>query len=122
MSARRDPESYSTLLREMTRSIVEHTGAREDIARQFADAAMFCLQDRKASNGLVYVGTPPRQHDLLQIRAALERGESVSSVCRGYGISRSKLYQLFPGGLPEAPNAPSSRVSKKLRTHRYGHR
>lgn len=122
MSQRRDPESYATLLREMTRSIVELTGAREDIARQFADAAMVCLQDRKAANGLIYVGTPPRQHDVLQIRAALERGESVGAVCRAHCIGRTKLFELFPGGLPEPQNGTASGVSKKVRTHRYGHR
>ena len=99
MKRERDP--YQDLLRDLTRAIVLKTGTREQIAMQYASAAMECLQDRKAVNGSVYVGAPPRQFDVLQIRAALERGESVAAVCRANGLSRSKLYQMFPGGLPE---------------------
>lgn len=122
MSTRRDPESYATLLREMTHSIIEQTGTREDVARHYAEAAMLCLQDRKAANGLLYVGAPPRQHDVLQIRASLERGDSIMAVCRQHFIGRTKLFELFPGGLPAPQNAPASAFSKKVRTHRYGHR
>ena len=76
---------------------------------QYADAAMQCLQQRKAANGNVYVGAPPRQYDVLQIRAALQRGDSLGKVSRDFGISRSKIFALFPGGLPKPEKADSPR-------------
>lgn len=99
MKSSADP--YTDLLRDLTRTIVLKTGTREQIAMEYADAVMACLQQRKAANGNVYVGSPPRQLDFMQIRAAFERGETVRSVCREFGVSRTKLYRMFPGGIPE---------------------
>ena len=96
--------SRSALRRAITRQIIVDTGVREDIAVQFANAAMAALDNRKAANGYVYVGARRRGYDLLQIRAALERGESIKRVMRDYSISRAKLYELFPGGLPVVRN------------------
>lgn len=114
MSERADP--YQDLLRDIIRAIVLDTGTREQIATQYAQAVMTCLQRRKAANGLVYVGSPPRQYDVLQIRAALERGDGVRQVCRRYSISRSKLHQLFPGGLPTSEKPLLSTISQKTWT------
>lgn len=97
----REPDSYTELLREITSSIVLKTGSSEQIAMHYAAAVMDCLQDRKASNGMVYVGSPPRRLDVLQIRAALERGESERAVCRRFSVSRRTLHRMFPGGLPK---------------------
>lgn len=112
----RDADSYQDLLRELTRAIVLDTGTREQIATQYAEAVMTCLQRRKAANGYLYIGAPPRQYDVLQIRAALERGESHKQIRQRFGLSRSKLYQLFPGGLPEPQKDEPSRSSTKLWT------
>lgn len=100
MTVQREPDSYTDLLREITSSIVLKTGSSEQIAMHYAAAVMDCLQTRKAANGMVYVGAPPRRLDALQIRAALERGDSERAVCRRHGISRRTLHRLFPGGLP----------------------
>lgn len=100
MTPSRDP--YTDLKREITSAIVLKTGTREQIAMVYADAVMECLQDRKAANGNVYVGAPPRQYDVLQIRAAIEAGASRRQVCREFGIARRTLHRLFPGGLPTA--------------------
>ena len=97
----RESDPYTDLLRDLTSTIVLKTGTCEQIAMRYAAAAMDCLQDRKAANGSVYVGAAPRQVDVLQIKAALERGETVGRVCRAHGLSRASLYRLFPGGLPE---------------------
>ncbi len=110
---KRDCDPYTDLLREITSAIVLNTGTREQIAMQYAAAVMTCLQDRKAANGNVYVGAPPRQFDVMQIRAALERGDSVAVVCRSFGIGRRTLYRLFPGGLP-APNGANQAASAKF--------
>ena len=115
MSARRETDPYGDLLRELTQTIVVQIGTREEIARQYAEAAMHCLQDRKAANGNVYVGAPPRQYDLLQIRASLERGDGIAKVCRDFGLSRTQLFRLFPGGL-YAAIWPQSQTSLKSGT------
>lgn len=108
----RDCDPYTDLMREITSAIVLKTGTREQIAMQYAAAVMDCLQDRKAANGSVYVGSAPRQVDVLQIRAALERGEKIGRVCRAHGVSRATLYRLFPGGLPEPKPAVVSEFPK----------
>lgn len=100
MAVQREPDSYTDLLREITSTIVLKTGSSEQIAMHYASAVMDCLQTRKAANGMVYVGAPPRRLDVLQIRAALERGESERSVCRKHSISRRTLQRIFPGGVP----------------------
>lgn len=109
----RECDPYTDLLREITSAIVLKTGTREQIAMEYAAAVMDCLQERKAANGNVYVGAAPRQIDVLQIRAALERGDSIAKTCRVFGVSRAKLYRLFPGGLPE-PSAEESGASLTL--------
>lgn len=95
-------DPYQDLLNDLVRSIVIGTGTRETIAREYAVAAMQCLQQRKAANGTVYVPAPPRRWDVLQIEAALRRGETVKRVCTRFGISRRALYELFDGRLPKA--------------------
>ena len=103
----RECDPYTDLLREITSAIVLKTGTREQIAMEYAAAVMDCLQERKAANGNVYVGAAPRQLDVLQIRAALERGDSISRVCRDFAVGRRTLYRMFPGGLPTAETSVS---------------
>lgn len=97
--SRRDGESHAKLRREITSAIVLQTGTREQIAMQYADAVLHWLQREYAGNKF-YVPHPPRQHDLLQISAALRRGESARSVARANGTTVRQLHRLFPGGLP----------------------
>lgn len=106
MCMKSDVDPYSDLLSELTSAIVIKTGTREQIAMQYASAVMECLQSRKAANGSVYVGAAPRRYDVLQIAAAFQRGATESEVRRMFGISRSKLYGLFPGGLPKPQHQP----------------
>lgn len=89
------------LRRRITRGIVLQTGTCEQIAMQYADAVMVVLDDARTANGTVYVPAPMRQYDLLQIKAALERGVPRRKVQREFGLSRGKLFELFPGGLPK---------------------
>ena len=90
------------LLRKITRGIVLDTGTREQIALQYAAAVMRVLDEVRADNGMVYVPARDRQYDVLQIRAAFDRGESAKQIQRAFNIGRSKLHGLFPGGLPVA--------------------
>lgn len=101
--------SRASLRRSITRSIIVEMGLREDIAAQFADAVMAALDNRKAANGYVYVGSPRRRYDELQIEQALRSGTPVREVCRRFNISRSAIYRLFPAGLPE-PSQSSTKT------------
>ncbi len=104
--AKRQRDPYTDLLRELTSAIVLKTGTREQIAMQYAEAVMQCLQHRKTANGNVYVGAPPRQYDLLQIAQALRDGATPRQVCRRFGIGRRTLTRMFPGGLPQPQANP----------------
>lgn len=103
---KRSRESYDELMREITTCMVVKTGTGEQIAQHYARAMMEFLQEKKAANGSFYVPAPPPQIDVLQVRAALERGDSPKKVCTDYGISRRTLDRIFPGGLPcKSPRA-----------------
>lgn len=95
----KDNDRTEALRAELVRAIVEGTGVSEQMAMPFANSAL-CYLQRNYPGERLYIPAPTRQYDVLQIQAALQRGESVTRVCREHGISRSKLYQLFPGGLP----------------------
>src|SRR5580765_8328838 len=97
---RRNRESYDELMRKITTALVVKTGSGEQIAQHYARAVMELLQEEKAANGSFYVPSPPQQIDVLQVRAALERGESPKKVCSDNAMSRRTLDRLFPGGLP----------------------
>jgi hypothetical protein len=97
----READRTEALRREITRAIVLQTGTREQVALPFADAVLAYLQSEYAGQRL-YVPAPARQHDLLQISAALVNGASPWRVCRDFGLSRRTLNRLFPGGLPKA--------------------
>ena len=74
---------------------------REVMALPIADSLLAYLQ-REYPGQSLYIPSPPRQYDLLQIQTALERGDAISTVCRAHAISRSTLYKMFPGGLPRS--------------------
>ncbi|PJJ99955.1 hypothetical protein CO615_04590 [Lysobacteraceae bacterium NML75-0749] len=100
MTSRAD--RYNELMQKITTAIVLKTGTGEVIAQHYAQAMMEFLQEQRADNGNLYIPLPSMRCDIAAIRAALEAGESVRSICRRYGISRAKLFRLFPGGLPRA--------------------
>lgn len=93
-------DSYDELLSRLTTHVIVDTGTGEPIARHYARSLMDFLQQEKAANGMLYVPAPPRQVDVLQVRAALERGDTIRKVCRDHSVSRRALFRLFPGGLP----------------------
>ena len=95
----KETDRTEALRRQLVRAVVEGTGLSEQMAMPYANSILSYLQ-REHPGERLYVPAPARQYDVLQIQAALQRGESVTKVCREHGISRSKLYQLFPGGLP----------------------
>lgn len=113
---RREKTTLDDLRRELTRAIVFEHGISEKMAMPIVQSVVGYLQSRYRGERL-YVPAPPRQYDVLQIRAALERGEPVPRVMATFSVSRSKLYSLFPEGLPKKQrNAGASSISAKSRT------
>lgn len=98
MTAEQDP--VAALRRQLVGAIADQTGMREQLCEPYADAVLLFLQ-REHGGAHLYVPAAPRQYDLLQIAAALRRGDSITRVCMEHGMSRTTLYRLFPGGLPK---------------------
>lgn len=101
MSDNRDIDKTEALRSELVRGIVDQLGVPESLAMPYANGLLAYLQREYAGQQL-YIPAAPRQYDVLQISAALGRGVSVARVCREFGVSRSMLYKLFPGGLPRS--------------------
>ncbi len=95
----RDTDRAEALRADLVRAIVDDTGVSETVAMPFASSVLKFLQEVHGG-GQLYIPNPAKQYDLLQIRAALERGDSIPRVCREHCISRAKLYRMFPGGVP----------------------
>lgn len=100
----KDTDRTEALRAELVRSVVDGTGLSEQMALPYANSVLSYLQ-REYPGDRLYIPAPPRQYDVLQIRAALERGESINRVCSAHGVSRTVLYRLFPGGLPQQLSA-----------------
>lgn len=103
-----DQDSTTQLRQALVDAIVEQTGMRGVLAEPYADAVLAYLQ-REHGGGQLYIPAAARQYDLLQIRAQLERGVSVSRVCMEHAMSRTTLYKLFPGGIPRKAERPEIR-------------
>jgi hypothetical protein len=101
MSTNRDIDCTEALRKELVQGIVDDLGVPEALALPYANSVLAYLQREYPSQKL-YIPAPPRQYDVLQIKAALEGGASIIRVCRDFGLSRTVLYQLFPGGIPRA--------------------
>jgi Mor family transcriptional regulator len=102
----RDTDRAEALRRELVGAIVSQTGLGEIAALPLADALLAHLQ-REYGGERLYIPATSRQYDMLQLKAALERGDSVSQVCKAFAISRRQLYRLFPNGVP-MPNRRSA--------------
>lgn len=103
----KDNDRTEALRAELVRAIVEGTGVSEQMAMPFANSALGYLQ-RNYPGERLYIPAPTRQYDVLQIQAALERGQSISRVCSEHGLSRTTLYKLFPGGVPRPADAQAA--------------
>jgi hypothetical protein len=87
----------------ITEALIRDVGISERMARPFVDAVMGCFAGEQP-----YFPSSEKTFPLLQIRGALEAGETVRAVCRHFSISRSKLHRLFPGGLPRPQLRPKT--------------
>jgi Mor family transcriptional regulator len=96
----RETDRTEALRTELLRGIVETTGMREVLALPIANGLLTVLQ-REYGGRNMYVPAPARTYPVLQIAAALESGRTPEQVRHDFGLSRTKLYELFPGGLPK---------------------
>lgn len=97
----KETDRTEALRASLVRALVDGTGLSERLALPYANSVLAYLQ-REFPGERVYVPAPQRQYDILQITAALERGESIARVCATHGVSRPTLYRLFPDGLPKS--------------------
>lgn len=104
MSNSRDIDAVEHLRRLVVRGIVEQTGLNEEHAMPYATAVVSVLQ---AEFGGERIHIPKPAGSALpvsrkeQIRRDLLSGTSVNQVRARYGLSRSTLHRMFPGGLPK---------------------
>lgn len=104
MSSTRDIDAAEQLRRLVVRGIVEQTGLNEAHAMPYATAVVAVLQAEFGGERL-HIPKPaahlPKQSRREAIREELEAGSHWSVVARRYSISRTALYRMFPGGLPQ---------------------
>lgn len=96
----KDTDRTEALRAALVRAVVDGTGLSERLAMPYADSVLAYLQ-REFAGERIYIPAPQRQYDVMQIAAALERGDSITRVCADHGVSRPTLYRLFPDGLPK---------------------
>ncbi len=90
----------------------EDIGISEAMARPFVESVMRCFAGEQP-----YFPAAQRSYPVALIKSALERGNSVKKVMAEFEVSRSKLHELFPGGLPKPSNSGVSTVSMKVETN-----
>lgn len=106
MAARK--ETAEQLRARILNAMQSDIGISEHMAEPFVDSIMKCFAGERP-----YFPMSGRTYPVLQIAAALERGMPVKQVLREYDLSRAKLHELFPGGLPvPTKRAVSTRLAK----------
>lgn len=91
----RKRETEQQLRERIEDALVRDVGVSPVMAQPFIDSVLRCFAGEQP-----YFPAAPRDYPVLQIRAALENGIPVKQVMSEFDVSRSKLHQLFPGGLP----------------------
>jgi len=91
----RKRETEQQLRERIEDALVRDVGVSPRMAQPFIESVLRCFAGEQP-----YFPAAPRDYPVLQIRAALENGIPVKHVMRDFDVSRSKLHQLFPGGLP----------------------
>lgn len=109
----RKRETEQQLRERIEDALVRDVGVSPVMAQPFIDSVLRCFAGEQP-----YFPAGTREYPVLHIRAALERGIPVKQVQTEFDISRSKLHDLFPGGLPKKlSKRPDSTVSMKSATN-----
>lgn len=86
-------DDYAAWHADLTLSISEGTGLREDIASKVAEATLRKLQERRGGRRS-YIPTASNRDRHEAIRGAF-RGDNHEEVCRDHGVSRATLYRVI---------------------------
>ncbi|WP_216580098.1 hypothetical protein, partial [Xanthomonas vasicola] len=90
-------QANSARLKErITESMQRDIGVTESMAKPFVESVMRCLAGEQH-----YFPAFKREYPVQEIRRSLESGKNVAYVLCTFDLSRSKLHELFPGGLPK---------------------
>lgn len=91
----RRTETAAELRQRIFQAMQRDIGVGEKIAGPFVDVVMACFAGER-----LYFPAAQRCYPLAEIENALKAGASVKEVILKFQVSRTKLYELFPGGLP----------------------
>ncbi|MBZ3920887.1 hypothetical protein Xtri_15485 [Xanthomonas campestris pv. trichodesmae] len=111
MSKRKQAESE--LRERILDAMRKDIGISETMAQPFVESIMRCFAGEQP-----YFPARRRDYPLSQIQAELERGVSVKQVLSHFDLSRSKLHELFPGGLPGRGARASAEHGRLVETKR----
>lgn len=92
MNARRSEDSAVALHYELVTALRDGTGLREDLASQFIACLLPVLRERLGCETL-YIPAPDRRERDRAIRSEFD-GRNAGEVCRKYGVSRTRLYEI----------------------------
>lgn len=95
-------ESVEQLRERILRAMQADIGISEQMAQPFVESIMRCFAGERP-----YFPAAARAYPVEEIRAQLRAGVPVKKVASTFMISRSKLHDLFPGGLPAPRDSPS---------------
>lgn len=101
-------ETVEQLRERILHAMQTDIGISERMATPFVDSIMSCFAGEH-----LYFPTPVREYPMDRIRSSLEQGIPVKQVMREHDLSRSKLHDLFPGGLPRPLRRDLSAKFKK---------
>ncbi|RXK68627.1 hypothetical protein ERT44_05235 [Stenotrophomonas sp. MA5] len=108
---RKRKESAHELRERILAAMQADIGISERMALPFVESVMHCFAGEQP-----YFPAAPRVYPRDRIQRALESGIPVKQVMRDFDVSRSKLHDLFPGGLPKRQKGMHSTVSMKVET------
>lgn len=104
-------ESSEQLRERILSAMRADIGISEAMAGPFVESVMRCFAGERP-----YFPAALRDYDVVRIRSALERGIPVKQVMSDFDVSRAKLHDLFPGGLPRPQKPALSTVLPKMET------
>ncbi|UQA71943.1 hypothetical protein K1516_07490 [Stenotrophomonas maltophilia] len=104
-------ESAEELRERILAAMRADIGISERMALPFVESVMQCFAGERP-----YFPAAPREYPMAEIEAALVAGIPVKQVMSKFDLSRAKLHDLFPGGLPRATKRQLSTTLTKVET------
>jgi len=105
-------ESAEELRERILAAMRADIGISERMALPFVESVMQCFAGERP-----YFPAAPREYPIAEIKTALVAGIPVKQVMSKFDLSRAKLHDLFPGGLPRGAKRKVSTVLAKVETN-----